>query len=264
MCTIGVVFEGEDIHTFKQCDLIPSTTFYEPSEKDGLVLLSREGGHMWAAVNRHGVAFVAADSYTTTSAEYSTTDEQVNALFEAYERAAAKPTAAEAADCLADFYTNMNGEGPFPAPDISMFAGWADAEKTQPQSILLEYMPNPYNRRPVRRIVRAEGTFVSTNNFRLQPNSVAYPANHSTYLRLGRAQQILQQTPTREGVIALLRDQYYGATELSICRQTDWPGVEFRTQATALFSCSPDGSVGLLYQINGNPRSNPLRTYGVS
>lgn len=264
MCTIGVVFDEGAVHTFKQCDLIPDTTFYEPQEKDGLLLLSREGGHMWAAVNRHGVAFVAADSYTTTSAEYSASSAQVDALFEAYERAAAMPTVQEAVASLSAFYKEMGGQGAFPSPDISMFAGWMDPQRTEPVSVLLEYMPSPFNRDSVRTIVRRGGTFVSTNNFRLQPNSVAYPANHSTYLRLARAQQILERDPSQAGILELLKDQYYGPTELSICRDTEWPGIEFRTQATAVFTCTAAGEVDCLYQINGNPRTNPLRKMEVS
>lgn len=262
MCTIGVVFEHDAVHTFKQCDLIPNTEFFEPEMRDGTLVLSREGGHMWSSVNQHGVAFVAADSYTTNSAEQSASSDEVAALFAAYEEAAGKATVPDAVACMTAFYETMGGKGLFPAADISMFAGWRDSARTQPVSVLLEFMPNPFNRKPVRTIVRESGTFVSTNNFRLQPESVSYPANHSTYLRLQRAQQILERAPSKAGALELLGDQYYGPTELSICRETDWPGVEFRTQATAVFSASTNGPVECLYQINGNPRTNPLKPYG--
>lgn len=273
MCTIGVVFDGDIIRTFKQCDLIPATVFNEPDVRKGdgavgsYVAMTRQGsGGIWAGVNDAGVAFVAADSYTTTAASYYTTSAQVQALFAAYEATVKKyTTAREAAASLCNFYQGKSSDGrtvaePFPAPDISMISGWADAAKTQPIAIFIEYMPNPFNHDSVRTIERSDGFFASTNNFRLQPDSVDYPANHSTYLRLRRAETILQSAPSAQGIRTLLRDQYYGRTELSICRETDYPGQEFRTQATALFSVAKKEAL-CDYQINGNPKNNPLKPF---
>jgi hypothetical protein len=269
MCTIGTVFDGSAIHTFKQCDLIPITAFNEPETREGqgsvtsyIALTRGDGsGRIWAGVNSAGVSFVAADAYAT-SANYYTTDAQSAALFEAYEKSIrCHATAIDAAEHLSAFYQDMGDGTPFPAPDISLFSGWVDPEQTQAVSIFLEYMPRPYNHLPVRRIVRQDGFFASTNHFRIQPEAITYPANHSTYLRLSRAETILQQNPSRQGIISLLTDQYYGKCELSICRETDYVGQEFHTQATALFTAAPGSAPICEYQVNGNPLTNPLRTY---
>jgi hypothetical protein len=213
-------------------------------------------GHMWSAVNSAGVAFVAADAYTTSSL-YDVTSDQTEALFAAYEDSVrGYPTARAAANRLTKFY--LDG---FPAPDIALYSGWEDTPQgRRPVTIFLEYMPNPSNQAKVREIVRNDGFFVSTNHFRLQPEAIDYSSNHSTYLRLNRAETILQSSPNKNGVFELLSDQYYGQTELSICRETAYPGLEFRTQATSVFSVGNDG-VHCDYQINGNPRTNPLHRY---
>lgn len=273
MCTIGAVFDGGNICTFKQCDLIPVTTFKEPQKRTGsngvgaYIAMTRQGsGGIWAGINDAGVAFVAADSYTTTAANYYTTGIQIEALFAAYEASIRSHTSAtDAATSLCNFYQGKDAQGkvitsPFPAPDISMISGWADAGKTQLIAIFIEYMPNPYNQVSVRTIERMDGYFASTNNFRLQPDSVNYPANHSTYLRLRRAETILQSDPSANGIMTLLTDRYYGKTELSICRETDYIGLEFHTQATALFTVGTT-THACEYQINGNPKNNPLKLF---
>ncbi len=277
MCTVGVVFDGGDIYTFKQCDLIPATTFNEPDVRGGYngvgtyIAMTRkdhsgkkDSPGIWAGVNDSGVAFVAADSYTTTSSNYATTNVEVQALFEAYEASISSYTSArDAADSLINFYRTMDkGKKPmiFPAPDISLISGWSDAEKTQPIAIFIEYMPNPYNQDSIRVIERSDHFFVSTNNFLLQPNSVNYPANHSTYLRLRRAETILQSEPSSTGIKSLLSDQYYGRTELSICRETAYE-TEFHTQATALFTVNAGTEPVCEYQINNNPKANPLSVF---
>lgn len=268
MCTIGTVFAGGKVSTFKQCDLIPVTTFKSPEVRAGgngvgkYLAMTRQGtAGIWAGQNDHGVAFVAADAYTTTAANYATSSEQVAALFAAYEASISQYTnAVDAANSLIAFYQGKGGGKPFPAPDIALITGWADQKKTRPVAIFIEYMPNPFNQNSVRMITRTDGFFVSTNNFRLQPESVNYPANHSTYLRLDRAEKILQADPTERGIRTLLSDQYFGQTELSICRETEYVGLEFHTQATALFSASENEQT-CAYQINGNPRTNPLRLF---
>ena len=271
MCTIGVVFEGGAIHTFKQCDLIPATKFNDPEKREGgngdveyYIALTRggNGGRIWSGTNSAGVSFVAADAYTT-SANYYVTDEQTAALFNAYEESIrSHATAIEAADYLCKFYEDMGNGTPFPAPDISLITGWERTDKKQPIAIFIEYMPGPNNHAPVRRIERSSGYFCSTNNFRIQPEAVSYAANHSTYLRLARAEAILQNYPSFNGIKEVLTDQYYGKNELSICRETQYVGQEFYTQATALFTVQRDCRPDCMYQINSNPIKNPLRRFG--
>lgn len=268
MCTIGVVFDGNQLHTFKQCDLIPVTHFHSPQVRRGqngvesYIAMTREDCEgIWAGTNDAGVSFVAADSCTTTAANYSSNAGEMHALFEAYEATVRGHTnATQAAMHLTQFYLSMGSATPFPAPDIALVSGWADDTRSRKVAIFIEYMPNPYNQRPVRTICRDDGHFVSTNHFRLQPDSVHYPANHSTYLRLHRAETLLQQTPNRAGVEQLLSDQYYGSTELSICRETDFIGSEFFTQATALFSLDKS-QPECRFQVNGNPRNQPLQRF---
>jgi hypothetical protein len=269
MCTIGVVFENGQIHTFKQCDLIPVTDFNEPLTRVGTgpvvsyVAMTRgaDQGRIWAGTNSAGVSFVAADAYTT-SANYYVTGDQTDALFEAYEESISSyATASEAAAFLAGFYQDMGDGTAFPAPDISLITGWEDVAQTSPVSIFIEYMPGPNNHAPVRTVTRSNKHFASTNNFRIQPEAISYAANHSTYLRLARAETILQQNPSRDGIVEVLTDQYYGKTELSICRETDYVGQEFFTQATAVFTATPAQNPQGLYQINGNPLTNPLHPF---
>ncbi|ERB62554.1 hypothetical protein N779_25630 [Vibrio coralliilyticus OCN008] len=169
MCTIGAVFDGNQLVTFKQCDLIPVTHFHPPRVRRGqngvesYIAMTREGSEgIWAGSNDAGVSFVAADSYTTTAANYSTSQGEVQALFEAYEATVRDHTnATEAAMHLTQFYLSMGQATPFPAPDIALVSGWADETRTRKVAIFIEYMPNPYNQRPVRTICRDEGYFVS-------------------------------------------------------------------------------------------------------
>lgn len=265
MCTIGAVFSQGQIITFKQCDLVPTVVFNDPEKRPGAggvesyLAFTRgpQHGRMWAGSNSSGVGFVAADAYTNT--RYDAPDDQTDALFAAYEDSLRRGlTAMDAASIVTDFYLGRQSGVPFPAPDICLHTGWEDEERTRPIAIFTEYTPGPCNQSAVRQIIRRDGFFVSTNHFRIQPDAVEYRDNHSTYLRLGRAEAILQQNPTLEGVLRVLRDQYYGETELSICRETAYPGQEFRTQATAVLIAAPTGS-RCLYQINGNPIDNPLR-----
>lgn len=255
MCTIGVVFASTGVHVFKQCDLTSTKKFYPPELKTGtghypFLAMTREGRPgLWAGMNCKGVSFVAADAYTNRT--YEVPDAAVNDLFNAYEQTLANAeTAREAADALQAFYNTYNQNQGFPGPDIVLHAD-------ETQAIYTEYTPGPNLHRAVREIVTTQGAFASTNHFRIQPDAVVYSANHSTYLRLVRAEAILEKDPTHEGIVNVLCDQYYGQSELSICRIAEFPG-EYFTQATALFSMSPAG-LACEFQINGNPRSNPLQ-----
>ena len=71
MCTIGTVFDGSTVCTFKQCDLTDPTTFYVPEQRQGkagsYLAMTRAGKPgLWAGANEQGVSFVAADNYTRT------------------------------------------------------------------------------------------------------------------------------------------------------------------------------------------------------
>jgi hypothetical protein len=255
MCTIGAVFDGAGVFLFKQCDLTVEKEFYSPvprKQKLPYVAMTREGRPgLWAGINQAGVCFVAADAYTNRT--YETPDAAVNALFGAYEAAVANGSSArEAADILEAFYRTGYEKTLFPGPDIALFAD-------RKQAVFIEYTPGPNNHNPIREIVITSGFFASTNHFRIQPDAVIYESNHSTYLRLKRAETILEKDPSQTGIRTLLTDQHYGASELSICRVAQYPG-EYFTQATALFGHRKD-SLTLEYQINGNPIDNPLQPY---
>ena len=65
MCTIGAVFNGDNILTFKQCDLIPVTVFNEPDVRVG-----SNGVGSYIAMTRQGssgIWFSAAKSRTRSS-----------------------------------------------------------------------------------------------------------------------------------------------------------------------------------------------------
>jgi hypothetical protein len=175
----------------------------------------------------------------------------VNILFNAYEKSVAYcNTARDAANLLQEFYMTGQG-GLFPGPDIALHADGTEI-------VFTEYTPGPNKHAAVREVVVTREFFASTNHFRVQPDAVIYPANHSTYLRLARAEGILETDPSYNGIVSVLTDQYYGASELSICRVAEYQG-EYFTQATAIFSAT--GSLELHYQINGNPLTNELRLF---
>jgi hypothetical protein len=252
MCSIGSVFTSNGVYVYKQCDLTTTKQFYEPEVRPGrspYIAMTREGRPgIWAGLNARGVSFVAADAYTNRT--YDTPDDAVNALFGAYEASVAQSSsAAEAAKILESFYRSGYRQALFPGPDIALFA---DAS----QAIFIEYTPGPSNHDPVRRVVVNKNFFASTNHFRVQPDAVAYDANHSTYLRLARAETILEKDPSHDGIMSLLVDQYYGPSELSICRKQEYAG-EYFTQATVLFG----SDLSCEYQINGNPIDHQLRPF---
>jgi hypothetical protein len=204
---------------------------------------------LWAGLNEKGVSFVAADAYTNRT--YDVPDDAVNALFNAYEYAVANAaTAREAANMLESFYRTGYANTLFPGPDIALFADPA-------QALFIEFTPGPSLHDPIREIMVEKEFFASANHFRVQPDAVIYDANHSTYLRLKRAEAILENDPSVNGIITLLTDRYYGPSELSVCRVAEYPG-EYFTQATALFESK---SLACLYQVNDNPLDNPLQLF---
>ncbi len=252
MCTIGTVFTGGPlsqkgrINSFKQCDLTKQTTFYPPKlrQQTSQILyfaFTRESvDGIWAGINDHGVSFVAADAYTNT--QYTVPPEENSRLFQKYEDSIAQnTTAAGAIAMLEQFY--LDG---FPGPDIVLL--------TDPEgAIFLEFSPTD----GIRTIRVPDIFFSSTNHFRILPDAIDYEENHSTYLRLARAEAILEKDPMN-GIKTVLKDQHYGQSELSICRIAQQP-VEYYTQATVIFSVSPVG-ISSQYIINGNPRSKDYTT----
>jgi hypothetical protein len=111
-------------------------------------------------------------------------------------------------------------------------------------------------------IERNNGSFASTNHMRMIYGAVGFEHNHSTYLRLERAETILANNPTHAGVGDLLRDKHYGESVWSICRSKNTTVPEeddFYTQASVIFNIpAPKDSEGkcdpiIEYVINGNP-----------
>ena len=281
MCTIGTTFGKTVVRSFKQCDLTEQTTFHPPQERIGQVgryiAMTRVGRlGLWAGGNERGVTFTAADNYTLsleigdnktiytprlTSSNIEPNND-VDSLFYAYEKAVADyDNAGDAAAFLSDFYLNgdIKYPGPFSSPDIALFSDLK-------QSIYIEYSPtgdftfdklgkiiNQTGKPEVKTLSVDIGYFTSTNNCRLFNTAVTYPMNPSTYLRLTRAELLLQQDQSFAGIHQLLSDQYYGKTELSICREAAQSG-QYYTQASVVFSASPDG-LECDYVINGNPRN---------
>jgi hypothetical protein len=264
MCTIGFVREHDTVWTFKQCDLTRLVNFFTPQKVDsplGPYLAFRREGRpgLWAGVNAHGVSFVAADYYTpedpgyppsppaATSPSPAPTNPTVDRLFGAYEAAVARSkTAHDALAYLQAWYlhegSTEQGSAHFPYPDIVMLA--------DPQgAILLEYYPGV----GVRTLRPGADYFVTTNHARLFAQTVDYAHNHSTYLRLERAEMLLDKAPNYEGICAMLRDQYYGATQLSICREAEESGAYF-TQASVIFGATAQG-ITAHYIINANPKT---------
>jgi len=288
MCTIGTVFDASVVRSFKQCDLTKPTTFYPPEERQGkagpYLALTRQGKPgLWAGGNACGVTFTAADNYTrditagqrplrlVRTNTYQGSEKPVDPLFLAYERAVADyDNAQDAADSLADFYLNGDAEypGPFESADIAMFSDTS-------QAVYMEYSPiGHFTFNKMGDVICQTGEpevltlspkadyFANTNNCRLFNTSVTYPMNLSTFLRLERAERLLLIQPNHDGIHKLLRDQYFGETELSICRVAVEP-KQFYTQASVIFSTQENGLM-CEYIINGNPRTKPWQTMTIT
>ncbi|SFC07502.1 carcinine hydrolase/isopenicillin-N N-acyltransferase family protein [Pseudoalteromonas denitrificans] len=244
MCTIGTIINNHTNISFKQCDLEVLTDFIQPEICNGsgdilYLPFTRTGSKgAWAGVNNFGVSFVAADSYLAKNGLLTSVDQDI---FAAYTKIISQyKTAKDAAEYMVSFYKT------FMQPDILLIS---DAQS----SYFIEA-----NQGSVECIERKQGHFASTNHFRILPDAVDYQQNHSTYLRLQRAESILEHTPTNSGVFNVLSDQYFGKTVLSVCRvneQTPVQEAPYFTQATAIFYA--DGkTVSCAYQLNGNPNTN--------
>ncbi|WP_143063159.1 carcinine hydrolase/isopenicillin-N N-acyltransferase family protein [Propionispira arboris] len=256
MCTIGAVYDGNSMISFKQCDLTDTTNFLKPEILQGeddiqYVKFGRENTNgLWAGLNNYGVSFVAADSYLTGMdnhrGHHTNPKSASEDIFTKYREIVSNyKTAKEAADAMVDFYTNE-----FKDPDILLIS---DASE--------RYFIEAYNGEVINVKLADTDTanyFASTNHFRYIHGGTTFPENHSTYLRLQRAESILQQNPSQAGVENVLQDQYYGSSVLSICREsTICPRGEaaFNTMASVIMVVH-NAEIKFGYQINGNPRNN--------
>jgi len=247
MCTIGTVFTTEKgAMSFKQCDLEKATIFNQPVIQNGkgdikYLPFTRVGSEgCWSGINNYGVSFVAADAYleTTGASEFSVKPVSQD-IFAAYTKIISDyKSAKEAADYMCSFYPT------FKQPDILLISDATSAYFIETNNGVVEC------------IKRTENFFASTNHFRMLYGGVLYPSNHSSYLRLARAEAILEKTMDP---MMVLEDQYFGETVFSICRvNKNTPPQEepYYTQATSIFYT--DGKVvNCAYQINGSPRTNP-------
>lgn len=259
MCTIGSAFydiNGVGMQSvFKQCDLINKTTFIKPEVKTNnnsgirYVPFTREKGNetpTWAGINEYGVSFVAADSYLDSQKEdyCKSPEKKSDSVFDMYLKIISSYKTAEEAVVMAkEFYETETYTDPTdPLTDILLIS---DAKNM--------YFIETVNKK-VRIIHRTNGHFASTNHCRMFFEAVPYEQNHSTYLRLDRAEKILQTKPDIDGIGDLLRDSYYGKTVWSVCRYAhlteninksdDTLGCDteedlYYTQAAVIFTVNP-------------------------
>lgn len=249
---------------FKQCDLIDKTEFIEPAVIIDSVTNIRYTPFTrrkpdgttpaWAGVNEYGVCFVAADSYLPNAH---------NA--EKWGRGAFKSPSGET---VFDMYLDL----------ITQFHKADDAVKTaerwykehfagdDKQTDIL-FVADAYSSyfieargNSVVAIKRNAKFFCSTNHLRMIYGAQPYEENHSTYLRLQRAEAVLAAKPSHEGVGDLLRDKYYGDSVWSICRSSNISVVQeqpYFTQASVIFNVPQDKNeskdVVVEYVINNNP-----------
>lgn len=267
MCTIGSAFyrvnEVNVQSVFKQCDLVPPTKFLPPTVQTAVnqvgdanmpesiryvafTRVKEDKYPAWAGVNEYGVSFVAADSYLDKNKENHVNNfsKSSNTVFDMYLRIITSyTTAKEAAMMAKEYYETVNYGDVL--TDILLIAD----EKEM-------YFIETVNKK-VRIIQREIGYFVSTNHCRMFYEAVPYEQNHSTYLRLDRAEKILQGKADINGIGDLLRDSYYGKTVWSVCRYASLTGVNdenatkesaeeelYYTQAAVIFTVKPRSGSG--------------------
>jgi hypothetical protein len=271
MCTIGNVFYKDYPGwngVFKQCDLTDKTDFLPPkvltipARKIAYVPFTRQKNDgttpAWAGVNNRGVCYVAADSYLkkpqVSGAEGWNRREAVlesgETVFDMYESLITQyENAKDAADHAVDWYRRNLHNNTHDASDILLVA---DAKN----SFFIEAKEEAGLKvTTVVKIQRQNGSFCSTNHIRMIYGAQPYEENHSTYLRLQRAEAILQANPTHAGAGELLRDKYYGDSVWSICRSkeiTVGQEAPYYTQASILINVSANDAV-VEYVLNGNP-----------
>lgn len=281
MCTIGSSFyhlNGIDVQSvFKQCDLVNPTQFLTPVVKTAVnkardadapetiryAAFTRIRGNecpAWAGINEYGVSFVAADSYLDKNKVSPKKNVILSSdtVFDMYLRIITSYTTAKEAVMMAKKYYETVEYADL-LTDILLIADEREM-----------YFIETVNKK-VRIIQRNIGHFVSTNHCRMFYEAAPYEQNHSTYLRLDRAEKILQSRADINGIGNLLRDSYYGKTVWSVCRYANLTGLDdeksekesaeeemFYTQAAVIFTVKPCSQSGgkpeviCEYVINGN------------
>ena len=250
MCTIGNSFcspYGVNSNVvFKQCDLVDKTEFIQPQvnvspEKIRYVAFTRKKGNTtpaWAGVNEFGVSFVAADSYLKKNNDKLIEAPKNEAsVFDMYLDIITKyKCAKDAVQNACDFYQHAHY-----AEELTDILLIADKD----ESYFIETLNGE-----VRIVKRTNGHFVSTNHCRMFYDAAPYSQNHSTYLRLQRAENLLMKRDDNTGIGDLLRDSYYGKTVWSICRYASVNDQDvkpvagpdedmFYTQAAVIFTVIP-------------------------
>ncbi|MDE6209674.1 MAG: hypothetical protein K2M73_08415 [Lachnospiraceae bacterium] len=270
MCTIGNSFykiNGIDVQSvFKQCDLVDATQFLTPVVETAVnenptgntpetiryVAFTRIKGKehpAWAGVNEYGVSFVAADSYLDKNKEEDCQAETSNraSVFDMYLSIITSYTTAKEAVLMAKkFYETEDYADVL--TDILLISD-------EKEMYFIETV-----KKEVRIIKRINGHFASANHCRMFYEAVPYDQNHSTYLRLERAEKILQTRSDIDGIGDLLRDSYYGKTVWSVCRYAGLTELDndntsntdeemYYTQAAVIFTIKPDVVAGNKPQV---------------
>ncbi len=237
---------------FEQCDLNERRLFHEPKikNKKDISYMSFEREDIegtWCGINNYGVGFVSADCYVKDSkGTFLINDDNV---YKAYENIISNyKTAGEAVEFIKKFYSASLSKGILIVSDkkesyyIESYNG----------EVIIVLLTPEFNPRYL----------VSTNHFRFIHEEVPFKENHSTYLRLTRAEDMLLKDCSLNGVKNLLKDQYYGRSVMSICRESDICPVGeemYTTQATVIFLVNNNcNDIGVSYQINGNPEKNKM------
>ena len=251
MCTIGAVFKEKYVITFKQMDLAVPTVYFEPCVIRGnsdiqYLKFGREGNSgTWCGINNYGVSLITSDSYMSTNTNsINLSQSEIELIFGAYNNAIANyKDAYHAAEYMCEFYKS------FLLPDITIISDAKESYYIETFNKEIICVKREFNSQT------DDNYFVATNHFRFIHDAVEYKDNHSTFLRLERAERILQGE--EKNVFKVLLDQYYGKSVLSICREKEIvPEGEgaFFTQASAVFSTNGN-IVNCAYLINGNPIS---------
>ncbi|MDR1904793.1 MAG: hypothetical protein LBQ88_21220 [Treponema sp.] len=264
MCTIGNVFSKGNLGLswnsfFKQCDLEDQTSFIEPEVMTNAaaniryVAFTRNvDGKMpvWSGVNEYGVSFVAADSYLPKPPKPPVNVKKYTHADDVFDMYLGIITQFKNADDALPFVKEQYA-GIFSTDKETDILLIGDADK----SYFIEVRGKTFIA-----IKRTNSFFASTNHLRMIYGAVPYESNHSTYLRLARAELILQNNTSHSGIGQVLRDNYYGESVWSICRSKSITVPDedpYYTQASVIFNIpqTQDAAKDVIieYVINGNP-----------
>jgi hypothetical protein len=253
MCTIGSFFNQDYTISFKQCDLKKPTKFFTPEILNGLdgiryTKFGREGNTgSWCGVNNFGVSFSAADSYLSSTAPKVNCNIPTKVVFDAYIKIISEhKTAKKAAAFMCEFYET------FIEADIVIISDYKETYYIEAYNNKVICVKRSYSERV------KDNHFICTNHFRYIHGAINYNDNHSTYLRLERAE--LLAGLENPNAFELLSDRYYGDSVYSICRNCEiTPDGEepYFTQASAVFATNGK-TVNCAYLINGNPITEPF------